>query len=92
MEHRYIKGVFDNGEVEVMTAAFQLAVERSAGQQVDQECLGRIVLKLFSMGLVEREKLAAVAAMMATTRLFRSYDLVEQRSSRAAGELALREK
>jgi hypothetical protein len=92
MEHRHIKGVFDKGDVEVMTAAFHLAVEKSAGQQVDQECLGRIVLKLFNMGLVEREKLAAVAAMMITTRLFRSYDLVEQRSSRGAGEFALRDK
>lgn len=72
-----VRGVLDKGDVRAMRTAFRLAVSDQSGtvSEVDTEALGRVVIKLYSMGLVEPEKLAAAAAVMATSKTFRSPDV-----------------
>lgn len=65
-------GVFSPPDLNAMRDAFLcVRAGKSFETAEDIEILGRMIIRLYRMGLVEPCKLASVAAMMASSRLFR---------------------
>lgn len=67
-------GVFLPEDITVLRNAYHLALadEGCVNQLDDSETLGRLVIRLYRMGLVQPEKLASAASFMFSSRLFQS--------------------
>ncbi|MCB5202798.1 hypothetical protein LH464_09960 [Neorhizobium sp. T786] len=67
-------GIFNRQDIDVMRDAFLLALEDGTAFDVaeDGEMLGRAIIRLYKMGLSDPQKLADVAALMTSSRLFRA--------------------
>lgn len=66
-------GVFSPIDLHTMREAYLMALaDEDCGDLLDdQEVLGRIIVRLYRMGLVDPHKLAAAAGFLATSKLFR---------------------
>ena len=80
-----IRGVLDRDDLVAVRAAFRHAVAISHGKDVDQENLGRVVIKLYNMGVAEPQKLAALAILMLHSI---SFEQVPANQARRAGARA----
>jgi hypothetical protein len=67
-------GVFLPEDVNVLRSAYHLALadDDCTKQSDDAETLGRLIIRLYRMGLVQPDKLASAASFMFSSRLFQS--------------------
>ena len=72
--HEMRLGIFTQQDIGVMRDAFHLVMENGTSFDVaeDGEMLGRAIIRLYKMGLTNPRKLADVAALMTSSRLFLS--------------------
>jgi hypothetical protein len=66
-------GVFTPRDLTEMRQAFALALTDHENQVVDgeKEILGRLIVRLYRMGLIEPARLASAASFLLSSRLFR---------------------
>ncbi|MBU1315674.1 MAG: hypothetical protein KJ947_15705 [Alphaproteobacteria bacterium] len=71
--------IFTPQDVSAMRDAFLLVVTECAPQEVssDDAPLGRAIIRLYRMGLVDPMKLAAAAALLSTSKTFSNPDLFQ---------------
>lgn len=67
------RGVLNNTDIQTLRIAFRLAILNHGNtvSDIDPESLGRAIIRLYGMGLVDAEKLATTAVMLTTSKAFR---------------------
>lgn len=73
LPHQYPK-ILDADDLTIMGKAFDLALSQTdcAFTRENPEALGRTVISLYRLGLVDPDKLAPIAMMLTASKLFRN--------------------